>query len=237
MIGAKVYPIELAAFGTFRLPVQGSYFKIRTATGRVEVSGNTFGKLGALDAGQGLRGAWFDDLTLTDVSGGANEIEIIVAAAEFVDDRITGEVSVIDGARGRTLAGDEFTSSTWTGAVAAGETGAVQLWNPLGSGVRLVIAGYLATNYTTLIDTTASLGAVVGVARNKRRGAGGASVCEVRRLVAVGAPAGNELWQAPSGLPVYPTAPWIIEPNRGIALYAPVAANFVGCFDFREEVL
>ena len=60
--------------------------------------------LSPLYAGQGQRKE-FQRLTVTDKSGAANVVLIIVADDDFIDDRITGEVSVIDGSKARTKTG------------------------------------------------------------------------------------------------------------------------------------
>src|SRR5207253_5023923 len=88
----------------------GSYFKVLSATGTFEVTGDAFGQLGALLPGQGLRleEGQFTRLTFRDTSGAPNLLYVLVAGDGFIDDRITGEVSVIDGEKARTLAGGMF---------------------------------------------------------------------------------------------------------------------------------
>lgn len=236
MTGSQIFPITLPAFGSFRLPFQGSYFKIRRSTGAVDVKGSAFGKLAALEAGQGQRNTRFEDLTLTDASGAINEIEIIVAAAEFVDDRVTGEVSVIDGAIARTLSGVEYTVTMLSGAVVAGDTFAAQLWNPAGSGKRLILSAIYTSVSGYLIDTTAAIGVVQGAPQQKRLVGGAASLAETRRYNATGVPVGSNLWYQGNAAAFQPQAPWIIAAGRGVAMYSiPTGTAGVMCFDFREE--
>jgi hypothetical protein len=92
---AQVYPFTIPdAGGSVQLPVSGSYFKIRSASGNVAVQVDSGAKLDPLAVGQGLRGVDFTLLTITDKSGAANSGTIIVASTEFIDDQVFGVVSV-----------------------------------------------------------------------------------------------------------------------------------------------
>jgi hypothetical protein len=81
---------------------------VLSATGSFTVTGDTFGSLGSLLPGQGLDQNPFRRLIFTDTSGGANTLQVLVAGSNFIDDRITGTVEVIDAAANRTLSGQGF---------------------------------------------------------------------------------------------------------------------------------
>nr|WP_315242855.1 hypothetical protein [uncultured Albidiferax sp.] len=134
---AQIYTYTVPANGSVSIAVEGSFFKIITCTGPVSVSGD-FGKLGPLLAGQGLKGRNSVRFMLGDMSGAANVVSILIADDGFIDDRISGEVSVIDGEKARSIAGSLFIGLPLAPAV-AGQSSYCQLWNPLGSGVNLVV--------------------------------------------------------------------------------------------------
>jgi hypothetical protein len=111
MLPAKIYPLTIAPNASFTLQVVGDMFKVLSASGAFEVTGDTFGSMGAIQPGQGLDNTPFQRLTFRDTSGGSNTLSVLVAGTDFIDDRITGEVSVIDGGKARTLAGLSFMAS------------------------------------------------------------------------------------------------------------------------------
>lgn len=78
------YDFTIPANGTYRLLVEGDYFKIRTANGQVDVQAD-FGNLKRLIAGQGLEDSPFKYLVFTDVSGAPNAVSVIIGDEKFVD--------------------------------------------------------------------------------------------------------------------------------------------------------
>lgn len=134
----KVYPVSMQPGESVQLLVQGSYFKIASSTGVLDVTGDTFGTIEGVLAGQGLRGYPFQRLTLRDRSGVGNVVRLLVADELFIDDRITGSVEVIDGGRNRSMVSAAFSGVGYSAAV-AGMKAHVQLYNPPGSGRRLVV--------------------------------------------------------------------------------------------------
>lgn len=124
---AQIYDFTLPANGARELLVEGSYYRILSSTGAVEVRRNGGSALGPIYAGQGER-AEFKRLTLVDRSGSPNVGYIIVADDTFIDDRISGEVSVIDGGKARTVANLSFLGRLYR-AGSAGNYSHCQLWN------------------------------------------------------------------------------------------------------------
>ncbi len=134
----ETYTFTIPAGGMYPLLTVGRMFKIISATGAVNVTGDRFGTFGPILAGQGLRDVDFSQLQFVDVSGAANRVTVIVGDSVFIDDRITGEVSVVDGGKARTLAGGIGLVSGQLPAV-AGQVCKSGIWNPAGSGRRAVM--------------------------------------------------------------------------------------------------
>lgn len=135
---ANIYTYTVPANGSVPIMVEGSFFKIIAATGMVSVGGD-FGKLGPLLAGQGLKGRNSTRFMLNDMSGEANVVSILIADDGFIDDRISGEVSMIDGGKVRSIAAKAFVGSVSGGIPAAGKYAQAAIWNPGGSGVNIVL--------------------------------------------------------------------------------------------------
>lgn len=134
----KVYPVSMQPGESVQLLVHGSYFKVISSTGVMDVTGDSFGTIEGVLAGQGLRGYQFKRLTLRNRSGVGNVVRLLVADELFIDDRITGSVEVIDGGRNRSMVSAAFMGVGYSNA-GAGLNAHVQLYNPPGSGKRLVV--------------------------------------------------------------------------------------------------
>ena len=245
MIPAKIYPFTIPANGAYRLLSMGKYFKVLSATGSVVVTGDSFGTLGEVRPGQGLRDVPFTILTFTDTSGGNNDLEVLTADAAFVDDRVTGQVEVIDSAVKRTLSGQGFFASTYR-AAAAGTFQYGQLWNPAGSVKRLRVdrlsCSLSAASGLSVSITGAQLAALGGVGKSRLSGSAGSNAQwrtedNAADLIAAGAlqeylylPAPNEV------VDITPRYPIILLPGFGLT-WRPNANNIainVG-IEFVEE--
>lgn len=122
MLPVSTYSFQIPANGAFPLQVNGRYFRVNAASGSLKVIGDTFGPMGAVAVGQGLRlpkeSPVFQRLTLVDTSGAANNVTMIVADADFVDNTVLGTVNVVDGGKARTLAAAAFCASPYALPVA-----------------------------------------------------------------------------------------------------------------------
>jgi len=125
----KIYPVVVPANGSFPLQAMGDYFKILSATTDIEVRGDTFGTIGLIKAGQGLRNTDFNRLEFRDVSGFTNTIQVLVGDSDFVDERITGSVEVIDGGLNRTIANAAFASSKGLTPATSTNNVGIQIFN------------------------------------------------------------------------------------------------------------
>jgi hypothetical protein len=88
----NVLKFTVGANQSYRLPAQGSSFKILGATGLVLVKGD-WGSIDQCSIGQGITGTDFSYLVFTDLSGASNTLRVIVGDAGFIDN-ITGQVSI-----------------------------------------------------------------------------------------------------------------------------------------------
>lgn len=146
MTPAKIYSFSIPAGGSFPLMVIGDYCKILTSSGPLTLTGDTFGTLGPILAGQGVENSTFKRLVLTDNTGAVNKGTILIADNKFIDDRITGEVSIIDGEKSRVLAAQYFAASP---AITAVNYGNIQLFNPVGSGKNVFINSLILNTQIT----------------------------------------------------------------------------------------
>lgn len=147
MTPAKIYQFSIPAGGSFPLLVIGDYCKILTCSGALTLTGDTFGTIGPILAGQGVEDSPFQRLVLTDNTGAVNNGTILIADNKFIDDRITGEVSIIDGGKSRTLsntAGFVLLAQ----AAAVGQYSHAQIWNPVGSGKNCYIENLILSSPT-----------------------------------------------------------------------------------------
>ncbi len=107
---------------------------------------------------------------------------IIIGSGDFVDNGIVGTVSVVDGAKIRTDAGVAFLISADCAALAA-NIALSQLWNPVGSGKKIILESFsLASSNTVQIGfgySALQVATLSGVGVCKKLG-GAASVMQAR---------------------------------------------------------
>jgi len=231
MKSTRSYDFTLTANGAFVLPVSGSFFRILTSTGQLEVQGDTFGRV-PVYAGQGLRNQDFTKLTLIDKTGAANIGTILVSDGEFIDDRITGSVTVIDSAYQLTLTGQ-----SWAGSVnftaTAGNFPHAQIKNPTGSGKNVVVT---SLSMTSVAAAGAGIGflsadlttAVGGVTAKLSTGAAALSALLKSQSNAASLIA-NYIWTAnlsANSLVAVPFAkPIVLKPGDGVAVVMTSVAD------------
>lgn len=240
---ARIYDFTLGAGGMLRLPVVGDFFKVISATGQINVNADTGATLDLMP-GQGLREFNFNTLTITDNSGAANAGKILVGFSQMIDDRVTGEVSVVDGAAARVFSGRSF-SSYCARSAGAGNMPMIQLFNPAASGVDLVVSGVAlsiaagADGWVQLRESVQNFGAAAGRVASKKLG-GAASVASLTAQEAPSVVASTELFEIYMGLMrgeyVRMNEPFVLEPGRGIVAVSTVANTLCAAFDFYEKV-
>lgn len=235
MKASNSYDFTLTAGGSFILPVSGSYFRILTSTGALDVRGD-FGRIGVL-AGQGHKELNFTKLTLVDKSGAANVGTIFVSDGAFIDDRITGEVSVIDGGKEKTKSGIVFGSRLGVGAVAA-QLSEAQLFNPASSGKRLIISSFsgIAGGNGVYFGIGSVQLATLSLAPQNKLSGGVAAITQGRIENNAALVAMTLMGQAASGVQVKELEPYVILPGYGFCLVAnDVNTNLFASFHISEE--
>lgn len=136
----RSYPFAIPAGGMQVLPVHGEKFQVLSTTGPVDVRWKS-GKLSAVLAGRGYNvRKGFDQLTLNNSGALAIVGTIQIADDDLIDNRVTGDVSVIDGEKVRTLSNGRIMGRAVCGPVVA-KYPHLQLWNPLATGKNLIVSG------------------------------------------------------------------------------------------------
>lgn len=125
------------------IEVRGTFVKYVAGAGKIRVR-ITSGAYIDLMPGQGARGLNFERLIIEDRTGNGGFGTILAGAFEFQDDRISGDVSIIDGGKNRTIAGQTFLmAASWN---PAGVMPISELWNPPGSGKNVIIESWLVSS-------------------------------------------------------------------------------------------
>lgn len=237
---ARIYDFTLGAGGMQRLPVVGDFFKVISATGQINVIADTGAQLDLMP-GQGLREFQFNTLAISDKSGAANAGKILVGFSGMIDDRVTGEVSIVEGGRSRVLAGAAFCGSSAV-AAAAGLYSQGQLWNPAASGKRLIVSevvfeGGAGGATVQMRWNQAALANLAMVGQSKLLG-GAASVAEVRWDQAAG-PTGTNMFGAGVDTKANQwrfAEPLIVNPGYGLILGNAGVNSYVRSnFQYFEE--
>lgn len=244
MIPSKIYTFTLPANGTYPLNVIGSYFKILSASGPVSIWGDSFGNLGTIDAGQGLRDVPFGSLQISDTTGATNTVRILVAASTFVDDRVAGNVSIIDSARSLVLADSSFWTNVYQSPVAA-QYPHVAVFNPAAS----------TKNLSVIITYMLSLSAVQVSLRTLNAAPAWVAKTPQNRNVNSAVAAQHQLWMttnavlqgAASNFPgtvltanvakdlARPRSPIVVKPGQGLVLVTDtVNTDLAAGFDVEE---
>lgn len=243
---AQLYDFACSANGSVNLAVSGGYYRIMSATGAVRVRREGGSQLGPLYPGQGEREE-FNRLTITDMTGAANTGFILVADESFVDERITGEVSVIDGGRAATLAGLSYLTLGSLGVV-AGNYNCFQLLNPSGSGRRVILEGFFASvtvaSFIFIGPNPVALPNIYGASTNTNKLIGGLAGSAERRWENAAAVNGNTsgvlgfYLQASQNYLYSFKRPVVLPPGTGYAISnRTIAADLQSGFDYYEEVI
>lgn len=244
----KPYSIALAANEALDVQVGGDFFLLDSAPQAVSFA--FFGPTNmrrdeTLESA--LAGDWVrpkDGFAWVKITNGAvaQTVRFYVARGEVGRFRVQGEVSVISGELTRSNAQRGFLGSGASTAVAAQE-GHVQLWNPAGSGKRLIV------NQISLVLGGAShmyIGhhnvalANLDTAPSNKRLSGAATIAELRNQTQAGG-IGTIIMSlyiatANESFIFRPTEPLVVPPGLGLTLrHGTVNSLIQGSFDFFEE--
>lgn len=245
MSETRTYDFRISAGGLFPLDVQGNNFLIKSSSGAVNVKWQG-GFLANLAAGQGQNvPEGFHRLDLTNSSSVTVYGELLISDENFIDKRITGDVSVIDGEKARSIASGRFQATA--DHTTPGQYPGVQLWNPAGSGKNLIVTsvdcGLSAAGSVRIYgDNVAFANDVSGSSISNALVGAAAGVAQVRREVFAAPPAipfgrGREpIIPANSYIQVVLDGPMVVPPGFGVStLGAPVGVVLGVSFQWFEE--
>lgn len=167
---------------------------------------------------------------------------VVIGMAVLDDDRITGEVSVIDGLKAKTLANDAFVASPYQAAVAA-QYSHVELWNPAASGIDVMISQFSVRSATAgvigVAFHNAALTTLRGAATSKLYG-GAAGLSEAREQANGASLGGNSILTfniSANGMQtVILKEPIVLVPSSGLLVrHGTVNADIGANLEFGEE--
>lgn len=240
------YDFSLAAGAAQSFDVVGTFVKYQNGTGLIRVR-MSMGEYVDLLPGQGVFSVNYTRFTVTDRSGSNNAGALLAGDFDFRDSRITGVVEVIDGGRGRTLAGMCFSGGVGITGGSGTDYPHIVLNNPAGSGKRVVVEefafsfGGAGPGYLTAFIGPGSLGTYIRNAQNKISGAA-ASVASLNRFVGPDTGNGQEMYTArimnDLMFKVSAREPIVIMPGYCFYMRAPLgSSNATGYVDFYEETI
>lgn len=239
---ARIYDFTLTAGAMQRLPVVGDFFKVISATGVINVNVDTGATLDLMP-GQGLREFNFNTLTITDKSGAGNVGKILVGFSGMIDDRVTGEVSVLDGGKSRTLAGQAFQYGMGV-APGAGLYALFQMQNPVGSAKNVIVKTYKiaaqAAGVVAVALNDAPLQADLSGVASKLIGSANVPALKFYGGAVAGAMGPNYFdianLQANAEISKVLQEPWVLTPGATMKIHSATAAQTLNCvFEWIEE--
>ena len=238
---AQIYTVTLAALQARELLVVGGQYKILSSLGDVKIFREGGSGIGPLRSGQGEKEP-FNRLTLQDLSGAANTVLISVGAGTFIDDRVYGEVSVVDGELSRVLSNTAFFSFA-TANAGAGVISACQLWNPAGNTKRVkldsIILGSPSATPLQLRTQAAALPTVFQSPSPSKNLAGASSLAgtftDANAAVAGSFLGTRFLISGNVSYTFIPKGPILIPPGMGVSVVAETLNVGVSAsFEFQE---
>lgn len=226
--------------------IQGEYLEILEAAYPIDVammdrSGAQLSTMRNAEASYFSRPGKYEVIQVT--SEKAQTVRLFVGSGDAGTRRTSGDVSVIDGGKSRTFANVAFSAVPSCGPV-TGQQARCQLWNPAGSGKRLVISqifvGSSFQNTLYLLGSNVALTALTGTLAVSKLIGGASGVAELRRDNTINTPVGNYsgvLAVAGTSVSGYKlTEPLVLNPGFGLMLWTTVVASDIyGTFEYIEE--
>jgi hypothetical protein len=122
--------------------IQGEYVEILEAAYPIDVammdrSGAQLSTMRNAEASYFSRPGKYEVIQVT--SSAAQTVRLFVGSGDAGTRRLSGDVSVIDGEKNKTIAGGMFVAEP-VGAEVVGEYSKAQLWNPAGSGKNIIVS-------------------------------------------------------------------------------------------------
>lgn len=156
----------------------------------------------------------------------AQIIRFAFGSSEAGTRRTAGVVSVVDGGRARTQANQAFSMAAYQAPAGAGNNSHCQLWNPVGSGVSVVISNVSFSAATagalTMAVTNVQQPTNISATRHQSKLSGGAlAAAQVRTGAPAGVPAiAFQLFQINANLTLFNrfTEPVVLTPGYGLTI-------------------
>lgn len=221
--------------------IQGEYLEVLEAAYPIDVvmmdrSGAQLSVMRNAEASYFSRPGRYEVVQVT--SPQAQTVRIFIGSGDAGTRKTSGDVSVIDGGKSRTLAEIAFAGYGYVGAVAA-NLGNVQLWNPLDSGKNIVVETVRVFSATATLlyvgFNDAQLLTFDKKAKSKKTG-GPESVADIRYEASAASIVGSGILYADMGpinqtRIITPEEPMIILPGYGLnvrttAVNQDLAVNF-----------
>lgn len=228
--------------------IQGEYVEILEAAYPVDVammdrSGAQLSTMRNAEASYFSRPGKYEVIQVTSQS--AQTVRLFVGSGDAGTRRTSGDVSVVDGGKSRTIAGIAFAGYGSSPGVTANYSH-VQLWNPVGNGKKLVVEsvrmGSAASTLFYLGFHNVQLAVFDKKARSKKSG-GDDSSSDIRVEAAVSLIAGLGILFAEVGSlnisrEIKPSEPIIIMPGYGLLVRTGgTNQDIFANFEFYEEAI
>lgn len=228
--------------------IQGEYVEILESAYPVDVammdrSGAQLSTMRNAEASYFSRPGKYEVIQVT--SPKAQTVRLFVGSGDAGTRRTSGDVSVIDGGKNRSIAGATFCGALYSVANAAGFS-TVQIWNPVGSGKNVIVESY---SFSTTVTSGIRMGHSTvqhpyvqqATAKKGQSPSSVAALGATNLLVAV--PVSFDylgVFFAPAAVPQYPSLrePFVIQPGAGLTfqtdtMNVTLSANL----EFIEETL
>ena len=243
----EIITSSMAAGETKTFLIAGEYIEVVEAQYPVDLlmmdrSGGQLSAMRASEASFFSRPGRFE--TVQVYSASAQTIRIFVGSGDAGTRRVSGLVQVIDGSKARSVSGVSFWASS-SGGSAAGEVAQMSIYNPVGTGRRLVVNSVMAQlSVSGTVDLIGGSGVPLGdplLITSKAVGMGMFSIARKHDYSGL-TPSGNRFGVIPmsSTSPVHLnlSEPMVINPGYFFALRAGVSGSVITCVaQFFEEVI
>lgn len=245
------YDLNIPAGGAQNIDVAGTRVQFLSADdpfAQIELRPNYAQGNISLRPGQGFQ---FDEQVTRWVVFNRGQVPLkgllLIGSGNFFDQRIAGTVDVIDGGKARTLGNNSFVANGGANATAA-QYSVAQLWNPAGSGrkvivesVQLVSTGTPVAGQILLQSALLSGGPVLNMLGQSKLSGGAASAAGVYGLntasVVPQVPMMVLTAQAYATPVVKPVEPFILLPGWGMTVWGLAQNATMGVnFEWYEEV-
>lgn len=239
------FDFTMAGNGSQNIETAGRFVKYVSGIGKIRVR---FDKGGYIDLlpGQGCTGLDFSRLTIEDRSGAGNVGVLLAGSFMFQDDRITGDVSIIDGGKNRAIANNAYMGNGTVGLSGVGNVAQTSLWNK-SSNKRLILETFTMSSTTAggcgFGECTVALPTFVRAGKNKRTGGASSVAAETRTntttaLVGLTESYGDLNIQANAQFTYVFREPVVIEPGFGFSVWHGNTNVDLRCFyEFFEDAI